>query len=344
MSFPILRCVLVAGAVLPACGGPPTETPVDPVIVSQVINVAGVPDRGLDPSVVSVTNPRGELCSGILLASSVVLTARHCVTAEPQLVDCDGLDILPPASANPSTLQVSGQAPSSSTPSVSTGVAILTSEDAEICGADVAVLVLASPIAGIVPALVSESGIESGGHVRTVGLALAAAEGAETEVVREHLPVVGVAASEFAVGEATCAASGGSAAYDETTGEVVGVLSRWGSACGAGAQFDIFTRADVFYGLVQEALAWQPTLPVVALDGGASTIVDAGRKHDAGHAKKPPTDMGAACFSGADCGTGLCVTAEGSEYCSRTCAPADHCPTDFKCVIAEGGASVCVQS
>jgi hypothetical protein len=333
-----------AGSLLPACGGAPTETPVDPVVVSQVTNVAGVPDRGLDPSVVSVTNPRGEICSGVLLASTVVLTARHCVTEEPQLVDCDALNIFPPPNANPATLQVSAQAPGSSGPSVSTGVAVLTSADTEICGADLAVVILASAIEGIVPALVGESGIAEGGHVRTVGLALAAAEGGETEIVREHVPVVSVSASELAVGEETCVASGGSAAYDETTGAVVGILSRWGSACGAGAQFDIFTRADVFYGLVQEGLAWQPTVPVTTLDGGATAIVDAGRKHDAGHAKKPPTDLGAACFSGADCGTGLCVTAEGSQYCSRTCAPADNCPTDFKCVIAQGGASVCVQS
>jgi hypothetical protein len=331
-------------ALTPACGGVPTESSADPVLVSADLNDVGVPDHGLDPSALALTNARGEVCSAVLLASNVVLTARHCVMEDPLPLDCATIDFASPLTVDPATLQVSAMA-ASAPPASASGAAVLTSDDVAVCGADVAVVILSSAIDGVLPALVSESGIAAGSHVRTVGIDITAAEsGISAVVVREHVTVLDVSTSEFAVKQATCVAAGGSPAYDETTGQVVGVLSRWGTECGAPAQFDVFTRMDVFYGLVQEGLEWAPALSAGGADGGIDDLRDAGRKRDAGHAKKPPTDIGAACLTATDCGTGLCVTAEGSQYCSRTCAPADHCPTDFTCVVGSTGISVCVQA
>ena len=47
---------------------------------------------------------------------------------------------------------------------------------------------------------------------------------------------------------------------------------------------------------------------------------------DAGKATKPgkgrpPTDIGGACESGASCAAGVCVSAHGKQYCSRSCGP-----------------------
>jgi len=334
----------VAFLVLASCSGVSTTTLTDPVVVAFAADVVGVPDRGLDPSVVAIGNARGEVCSGVLLASDVVLTARRCVTRDPSLDTCLPSELSVSPAADPSSLHVYTGVPTPSSIWVSTGAAVLTSNDNLVCGADIALVVLEWPVDGIVPALVSGSGVPAGEYVRTVGLGLgSSAATVDTELLREHVPVLDVSVSEFAVGESTCIAMPGSVAFDEVTGEVVGVLSRWGSLCGGTGQFDVFTRTDAFYGLVQDALAWAPALAVGGLDGGGPTR-DAGRAHDAGRAKKPPTDVGAACESVTDCATGLCVTAESSQYCSRTCAPDDPCPTDFKCVIAQGGMSVCVTS
>jgi hypothetical protein len=333
-------CLAVLALVLPSsCGGLPSDVPTDPVAAVVAPNLVGIPDRGLDPSAVAVTNARGELCSGVMIASDVVLTARRCVMLDAVLDPCNALEIGPLPTVDPATLQVSTQVGGSTAATVASGVAILSSSDPAACGVDVAIVILTSPLDGATPTVVSESGIAEGGHVRAVGLTLVS----PTETVREHATVLAVSASEFAIEEATCLGASGSPAYDETTGEVVGVLSRWGTLCGSSLQFDVFTRVDAFYGLVQAGLAWGPTLAASALDGGVRSI-DAGRKRDAGRSKKPPTDVGAACLLPTDCGTGVCVTAEGSEYCSRSCAPADNCPTGFKCVIAAGGESVCVRS
>jgi hypothetical protein len=329
---------------LSSCSGVPTNTPADPVIVSEIPNVIGIPDRGLDPSVVAVMNARGDVCSGVLLASDIVLTARSCVTVSAPSFDCLSNPDPVPLTDDPSTLHIYTEVPNPEVSWASAGIAVITSSDGTLCGADVAVIVLVWPVTGAVAALVSESGIADGAHIRAVGLGWATPDGpTQTILVREHVPVLDVSASELAVGEATCIGAPGSPAYSETTGEVVGVLSRWGAQCGAPQQYDVFTRTDAFYGLIEEALAWEPALVSGGLDGGIGRV-DGGRKRDAGRSKKPPTDIGSACLEASDCGTGLCVTAEGSEYCSRTCAPSDPCPTDFKCVIASGGASVCVQS
>ncbi len=349
LRFSARRAVVVVVAVVlacfVACGGAPVATVADAVTVSEVVAVVGVPDRGLDPSVVAITNARGVLCSGVLLATDVLLTARQCVTEDAELVDC--LDGEAPASptANPESLHVYTGVPGPSASWVSVGAAVLTSNAPGICGADLAIVVLAWPIDGALPTVVSASGIAEGGYVRTVAFGWAyETTTLASELLREHLPVLDVGASELAVGEATCVGTPGGAAMDETTGQIVGILSRPGAPCGASGQFDVFTRTDAFYELIEDALTWSPELASAGADVDGGQPRDAGRKHVTAHAKKPLTDIGAACSVAAECGTGLCVTAQGTQYCSRTCTPADRCPADFKCVIAAGGASVCIQS
>ena len=340
----LLSCALL----VVGCGSAAAEVTPNPVTVSELLDVVGVPDRGLDPSVVAVTTPWGGECSGVLLASDVVLTARRCVTAAPAPLACDGLEIPAPPTADPETLRIYTDVPGPSVSWVSAGVAVLTSDAPILCGADVALIVLGWPITGAVASVVGTSGIAEGAYVRTVGLGRASASAPVEELLREHLPVLDVSASELAVAEATCVGQPGEVAFDEETGVVVGLLSRWGSLCGGEGQFDVFTRTDAFYDLIQDALAWEPALASAAagapgLDGGVAERLDAGKKRDAAKAKKPATDVGASCSTAGDCGTGLCVTTEGAgEYCSRTCSLADRCPTDYKCVIATGGQSVCV--
>jgi hypothetical protein len=326
-----------------ACNAGTASAPADSVTAAETPDVVGIPDLGLDPSVVALTNARGEACSGVLVGSDVVLTARRCVTLEGIPADCTA-PAEAPLIADPATLHVYA-GPSVGASWAAAGAAVVAPAASELCGADVAVVILDASIDGLQPVLVSESGAAQGGHVRTVGLGWASASAsAETDLLREHRPVLDVSPTELAVGQATCVAAPGAIAFDEVTGEIVGVLSRWGTSCGAPGQFDVFTRTDTFYELIKTAIGWEPALASEGLDAGGSRARDAGHKRDAGRARKPSTDIGAACLAATDCGAGLCVSADQGQYCSQACAPDDPCPTHFKCVIASGGQAVCARS
>ncbi len=315
-----------------ACGVP--AAPSDGVVAEEVAAVRGVPDRGLDPAIVAISTASGALCSGVLLASDLVLTALRCTREASPTTGCGDLS----AAASPWSLGVFTETPGAGVVPASSATAVVAPVATSLCGADLALVALSQTISAPAPLLASPGGIALGARVRTVGFG-SPTPGAvtPTAVLREHLLVVDVSPSEFAVAEAPCVTAPGAAALDESTGEVVGVLSRWGSSCSASGAFDVYTRADAFYDLEQAAIAWGPALARQG-DGG---VRDAGREHDAGHPKKPPTDVGAACVLASECAAGVCVSAQGGEYCSRACSAADSCPTGFKCVIAAGGGSVC---
>jgi hypothetical protein len=327
-----LLALLLAG-----CSGSPTDIVTDPVTTTEVLNVVGVRDLGKDPSLLVITSDWGELCSAVLVASDVVVTARHCVTAMD-----DGTCGKAGPSSSPSLLRVYASAPASGATPLAFGAAVLTPSDPALCGADVAVVVLASPVLDVPVSFVSTSGIAQGDYVRVVGWSWPKPNVVPEELLREHVPVLSVTDTEIGVREATCLASGGSAVFNEATGALLAVLSRWGTGCDVPEELDVFTRVDPFYDLVSQAMQWAPTLAASgspSADGGVPR--DAG-KHDAGHTKKPVTDIGAACTTGSECGSGICADAEGSQYCTESCSPFDRCPSTFKCVISAVGGSVCV--
>ena len=332
-----LSLLVPSALLLAACSGNPTETVTDPVTTTEVPNVVGVRDLGKDPSLVVITSGWGELCSAVLVASNVVVTARHCVTA----VD-DGTCGRAGPSSVPSLLRIYAAAPVAGASPLALGAAVLTPSDPALCGADVAVVVLASPVVGVPVSFVSASGIAQGDYVRVVGWSWPKPNVVPQELLREHVPVLSVTSTEMGVHEATCLASGGSAAFDEATGALLGVLSRWGTACGVPEELDVFTRVDPFYDLVSQAMQWAPALAVSGTPSGDGGVPHDAGKHDAGHTKKPVTDVGAACTTGSECGSGICADALGSQYCTQSCSPFDRCPSTFKCVISAGGGSVCV--
>jgi hypothetical protein len=71
--------------------------------------------------------------------------------------------------------------------------------------------------------------------------------------------------------------------------------------------------------------------------------MEAGKKRSDSNTTDP-TDYGGACFTGADCGAGVCVDQGSTEYCSRSCSATDKCPPDYKCVSSAGTDPFCVES
>jgi secreted trypsin-like serine protease len=191
-----------------------------------------------------------------------------------------------------------------------------------LCGGDIALILLDATIDDRVPLVVRATAAAKGDHLRTVGF------DARQKLVRDHVAVTDITASELLLDEAPCADSPGGPAIDESTGELVGVLSRSDPSCTAQGARDVYTRVDTAMPFIDEALGF----------GQKESESDAAKE------KKGPVDMGATCQQGADCAAGVCVTYASAEYCSRTCDGNDKCPADFKCMQSMQGPMACVES
>jgi hypothetical protein len=321
-----IACLLFVGACSgdPAAGIGASSRP----SADLAVPVTGVPDRGDEPAVVAVDVAGAKLCSGSLLAPDVVLTARRCVSEMLPESEC-------PVRTRPAVATRSNDS-----------IRILVGEDVvtaaerarsrglvlppgnEACGADIALVLLDQSIDDVQPLAVSATGSAKGSHVRTVGFGLAGGP-LPQKLLRDHLRVLDATAEELAVAEASFDRTPGAVAVDETSGQVVGILSR--GAVTGGVTCGVYTRADRYLALVEEALAQS----VVAPGSTAANRLKA---------KKGPADLGANCARGADCAAGVCVTLGAERYCSRSCDPHDRCPAHFRCERSEQGDRVCIHT
>jgi len=346
--FSITTALIAFGCSSPAPDAP--ETPdgsAGPPVVSvdAVEIVAGVPDRGRDPAVVAIDVGGRGLCSGALVASNVVLTARHCVAETSEEVACPSRTAQIRRDRAAGTLAAYAGDDLAHLELLGRGVELVVPQADVLCDEDVALIVLDREVAGIEPLAIHRGKIAKGARVRAIGFGKRGdQEPAGTKLLREHVAVLDVSRAEFLVGEATCQGDSGGPALDEGTGEVVGVVSRGGPTCEGKAAHNVYTQVLPFLDLVQTAV--QRGRELAAAGGSSKADAGAGK---AAHGK-PPTDMGVGCATAADCSTGVCVkgtlkppAASAVQYCSRTCGHGDRCPTHFHCQSRAGEPSVCVQ-
>jgi V8-like Glu-specific endopeptidase len=292
-----------------ACGGAGAADPGgEPIATTSAAIYGGVVDNDAsqNASVVAIEvgavgDEEFYLCSGVLIAPNVVLTARHCLsTALTTTIQCDqngnslnGTDFggdLPVSEVNvfatPTIYQ--GETPSA------TAKALFHPAGSTECNEDLALVVLGTPITTVQPARVRIAGSPTVGEsTRVVGYgANDQSAPIGTRYRKDDLPVLALGSSvsasntalgssEFELGgESTCNGDSGGPALDETSGAVVGILSRGPADC-TSTTGHVYTSLAAFMTLFQQAFAvaggsWIDENGTSSGDGGGSSGGDAG--------------------------------------------------------------------
>lgn len=251
-NLPLLAFVAFA---LAACGVSP-ETPVTED-VGQAIQpiIKGVASGTEHDAVVVLVTYVGaqpaSLCTATLVAPNLLLTARHCVSDVPGATGCgqDGSSVTGGAIAgdrDPSSLVVftgkDGVAPviDDRTKGAASGTKLIVDDAANVCGHDIAFVVLdhavdvPSASLRLIPVTASEGvaaigfGVDETGALsttRTIRSGLAASVG---PALYPDDARYGYGGSEFMVGESLCAGDSGGPALS-ATGAVLGVAARAGN-------------------------------------------------------------------------------------------------------------------
>ncbi|HLK44570.1 MAG TPA: trypsin-like serine protease, partial [Acidimicrobiales bacterium] len=277
-------------------------------------------DRGYDPAVVLIDLAGQGWCTGALIESDVVLTARRCIDVLSGADRCPAVEPHLVGRRDLTTLRVLVGDDAAAAVERARGRDVVMPTSGAICGSDVALLMLDATIDDVAPLAPSADGAAVGDRVRSVGLHAA------RKVVRDHVRVSVESGTEIELDEAPCAGAPGAIAIG-ASGEVVGVLSRGGPSCAASRGWDVYVRPDAFAPLVEQAM----------------TMGHAVHASHQAKEKKGPVDLGAGCATGRDCAAGECVSFAGAQYCSLPCSPDDRCPSRCRCMQSQLSTGVCVE-
>ncbi len=354
----LLAATLFLGGSLAAsaCGGTPDSEEVA-TTRQKIINGEDSTDAQ-DAAVllfhVSKTNQIAS-CTGTLIAPNLVLTARHCVSKVTEAAfGCDGEgNAYPPGTPGAQAgddLAADGFYVFTGKDSpfgngtlhrkpAGIGKKVFHDDASVLCSHDLALVLLQEDVPGALIAPVNLTReLEAGETITAVGWGLTE----EGQTPNQRMQRTGVAITQvgpfegkganpavppndFSVGEAICSGDSGGPAISETTGAVIGVVSRGGNGssstqpgatCIGARAVNNYTKVAPFRDLILEALdeagysAWE--------EGGPNPALGAG---------------GVACSDNAECQSNSC----GGGKCVEACSAAGTCSSGKICTEVEGG-------
>ena len=288
-------------------------------------------------------------CTGTLVAPNLVLTARHCVTETDAGALCkvdgtpyDGGRLYSNFAASDLlvckgqlAVQLSGEASRAD----AKGKQIITESTSTYCDSDVAFILLDRAVSAPVAPIRLKEGAREGESITAVGWGLTEdgrtpskrleREGIRVEAVGPYTfderTKIGLAKSEFLIGEGICSGDSGGPAF-ASTGAVVGVVSRGGNgeqasgaaSCIGSNTIGIYTHLANKKALVEKAFKLAGFAP---RDEGT-----------------PPGKVaGESCTENVDCSSNTCV----SKVCRTPCTDDSACESGETCTT-KGDLQICL--
>ncbi len=184
-----------------------------------------------------------------------MLTARHCVSDTVESIACPATGKQIGADREPDTLTILVGSEASTAKPVAIGKKIVVPSSKVLCENDIALIQLDRAVSGVTPLAVASADEPAvGSFVRAVGFGKRGDwTGAGKKYARDKIRVLGRSVSEFVVGESTCNGDSGGPALD-SSGAVVGVVSRGGPGCEGPEAHNIYTRVSAFRALLSQTI------------------------------------------------------------------------------------------